>query len=205
MGFFSSQISEFILKQIVSPPPDVQPSGDYLSILNQCARENGTTEVTREDLSKAYRGMRELPGGPTTVLKASVHCECSLALAFVKSRLNSPIPTTLIIGTSKSPCRWCRNFLVTFHDSYPHITIHFPNIPPLGGKLKSGWTLPPETPSKVVSGMHKRLDEEIKQVLARTIGTRVSHQIPRDPEPALLWRWDSETERKVMGNQHRYW
>lgn len=66
-------MSEFVLKQIVPPPLDTQPPGDYLSILNQCARENGTTEVTREDLSKAYCGMRELPGALTAALKAITH------------------------------------------------------------------------------------------------------------------------------------
>ena len=183
LGFFSSQMPKCLLKQIVHPPPDTRFSGDFLTILNECARNHGTTEVTKEDLSKAYSGKRELLSAPEVVLKASVHCECSLALAFAKSRLTSRIPTTLIIGMSKLPCWWCREFLVTIHDSYPHITIH---VPPCSGKLRSGWTLPPETPLKVVGGMHKRLDGEIKQVLTRSIGTRrISNQITPDSDSVL--------------------
>ncbi|PUU81765.1 hypothetical protein B9Z19DRAFT_567158 [Tuber borchii] len=189
------------IKEIVPPPPNTQFPSDFLPILNECARDNGTTEVTKEDLSNAYpQEMWTLPRAREIPLQTSVHCECSLALSFAKSHLNSRIPATLIIGISKLPCRWCHEFLFAFHNSYPHITIHFP---PFGGKLKSEWTLPPETPSEVVSGMHKRLNEEIKQVLARSIGTRVSHQIPLHP-PAVIWRWGSETEDEVIGNQHRY-
>ena len=121
--------------------------------------------VTREDLSKAFGGMRELPKAPVAALKASIHCECSLALAFAKSRMSSTVPTSLVIGISKSVCWLCHEFLVTFHDSYPHITIH---VPPCTGKLRSGWTLPPEAPSAVVQAMRNWLQDIINIVLTES-------------------------------------
>ena len=112
--------------------------------------------------------MRELPGAPAAPLKASIHCECSLALAFVKSHLRSPVPTTLIIGTSKFMCWTCSEFLAAFHASYPHITIH---VPSCSGKLRSGWTLPPGVPSKVVKAMRKSLQDVINEVLTKSVRT----------------------------------
>ena len=106
--------------------------------------------------------MRELPKAPVAALKASTHCECSLALAFAKSRMSSTVPTTLVIGISKSPCWFCHQFLAAFHGSYPHITIH---VPPCSGKLRSGWTLPPGAPSAVVKAMCNGLQEVINLVL----------------------------------------
>jgi len=102
--------------------------------------------------------MRELPGAPVAALKESIHCECSLAIAFAKSHLRSPVPTTLAIGTSKFMCWTCSEFLATFNASYPHITIR---VPPCSGKLRSGWTLPPGAPSEVVKAMRKRLQDVI--------------------------------------------
>ena len=101
-------------------------------------------------------------------LKASVHCECSLAVAFAKSHLHSPVPKTLVIGISKFTCWPCREFLDSFHASYPHITIH---VPLWSGKLRSGWTLPPGAPSKVVKAMRKRLQGVINRVLNKSVRT----------------------------------
>jgi len=112
--------------------------------------------------------MRELLGAPVTSLQSTIHCECSLALAFAKSHLRSPIPTTLVIGISRFTCWICREFLATFHNSYPHITIH---VPPCSGKLRSGWTLPPGAPSKVVKAMRQRLQDVINQVLTKSVRT----------------------------------
>ena len=121
--------------------------------------------VTREDLSKKFGGMRELPKAPVAALKASVHCECSLALAFAKSRMSSTVPTTLVIGISKSLCWLCHEFLVTFHGFYPHITIH---VPPCTGKIRSRWALPPGAPSKVVKAMRNWLHYIINLVLTES-------------------------------------
>ncbi|PUU81769.1 hypothetical protein B9Z19DRAFT_1062397 [Tuber borchii] len=146
------------IKEIIPLPPDTQFSGDFLAILNECAQDIGTTEVTMGDLSKAYRRMGELPEAPVAApvagLTASIHCECPVALAFVKSRFHSPVPTILVIGISKFLCWLCREFLATLHHFYPHITIH---VPPCSGKLRSRWTLPPGAPSEVVKAMRKRL------------------------------------------------
>ena len=101
-------------------------------------------------------------------LKASIHCECSLVLAFAKSHLHSPVPTTLVIGTSKFMCWTCGEFLAAFHVSYPHITIH---VPFCSGKLRSGWTLPPGAPSKVVNAMRKRLQVVINHALTKRVRT----------------------------------
>ena len=107
--------------------------------------------------------MRELPKAPVAALKASIHCECSLALAFAKSRMSSTVPTTLVIGISKSECWFCHEFLAAFHVSYPHITIH---VPPCINKLKSGWTLPLGAPLAVVKAMCNGLQEVINLVVA---------------------------------------
>ncbi|PUU81761.1 hypothetical protein B9Z19DRAFT_1062392 [Tuber borchii] len=157
-----------ILKQIVPPPPDTQFSGDFLAILNQYTQDNGTTEVTEKYLSKEYHGKRELPSASKVGLKASVHCECSLALASAKSHLSSPVPTILVIGISKYTCSLCHQFLATCHDSYPHITIH---VPACSSKLRSGWTLPPGAPSKVVNAMRRQLQDVVKQVLTESVRT----------------------------------
>ena len=106
--------------------------------------------------------MRELPKAPLAALKASVHCECSLALAFAKSRMGSTVPATLVIGISKSLCWSCYEFIDTFHGSYPHITIH---LPPCSGKLRSGWTLPLGAPSAVVKAMRNGLQEVINLII----------------------------------------
>ncbi|PUU81759.1 hypothetical protein B9Z19DRAFT_1121767 [Tuber borchii] len=161
------------IKEIVPPLPDTQFSDDFLRILNVCARGNGITEITREACSKACRGVREIPGAPVAALKATIHCECSLALAFAKSCLSSLVPTTLVIEISKSTCWLCREFLATFRYSYHHITIH---VPPCSGELRSGCsspgcTLPPRAPSRVVNAIRKELQDVIKQVLTERVGT----------------------------------
>jgi len=122
-------------------------------------------------------------------LTASVHCECSLALAFAKSHLRSPVPTILVIGISKFTCWLCREFLATVHDSYPHITIR---VPPCSGKLRSGWTLPPGAPSKVVNAMHKRLQDVINQVLTKSVGTPASNPDPFTQDDPSYWILSSE-------------
>ncbi|PUU81767.1 hypothetical protein B9Z19DRAFT_1164354 [Tuber borchii] len=115
--------------------PGTQFSGDFLAILNECARDNGTTEIMRENLNRTYYEPRKLPKAPVAALKATIHCEYSLALVFAKSHLRSPGPTILEIRISKFPCWFCREFLANIHDSYPHITFH---VPPYGDKVGSG-------------------------------------------------------------------
>ncbi|PUU81768.1 hypothetical protein B9Z19DRAFT_1062396 [Tuber borchii] len=156
------------IKEIIPPPPDHQFSGDFLAILNECAQDNGTTQITREDLSMTYCGMRELPEAPVAPLKANIHCEYSLALAFAKSHFRSQVPTILEIGISKLQCWLCREFLASVYDSYPHITFH---VPPCSGKPRSRWTLPPEASSKVVKAMRKSLQDIINQVLIECVRT----------------------------------
>ncbi|PUU81770.1 hypothetical protein B9Z19DRAFT_1062398 [Tuber borchii] len=151
---------------IIPPPPGTQFSGDFLAILNECARDHSTTEITRENLNRTYYEPRKLPKAPVAALRATIHCECSLALAFAKSHLRSPVPTILEIGISKFPCWFCREFLASIHDSYPHITFH---VPPYSDKVGSGWTLPPGAPSKVVKAMCKGLQDVINEVLIESV------------------------------------
>lgn len=45
----------------------------HLVVSNECARDNDITEATREDMGKAYRGIKEPPGAPAAALKAITH------------------------------------------------------------------------------------------------------------------------------------
>lgn len=117
---------------------------------------------------KEAQKKKEAPSQPSLrCQKASIHCELTLAVAFMNAHCNDPTPTHLTIGVSKQCCLLCREFIAILLYYHPHIKIHTPSC---HGKITPGWRMPKETSQQVITGMRKRIDDMCDEVIARSTG-----------------------------------
>ena len=90
-------------------------------------------------------------------IKASVHCELTVAMHKMKGSGNNSSP--IEIGVSKHCCYMCGTFIRKTNESCEQKLL----VSGLQGKTQAGWRFPPETPldlqKAIMDLMRKEVDE----------------------------------------------
>lgn len=120
-------------------------------------KENKPPQTPKEKKQELRPALRDQKG--------SVHCELTLAVAFVNAYRDDPTPPHLTIGVSKVCCLLCREFISILHQFYPHIRIITPSC---HGKITAGWRMPQDTPQEVIDSMMNRVDGLVHEVMAKS-------------------------------------
>lgn len=147
---------------------------NFLATVNAWAIHRNKYPTTAHELFAAFPNHAKLPDvndPPVTLIRSSVHCECTLIMALVAAA-----PTARHeIGVSKSLCWMCREFVLIMKRAHPLLRIHMSSC---HGKLVAGWRIPQGLPGAVARAITKRVHEEVDEVLDRAGRNRKSDSLP---------------------------
>ncbi|KAL8904987.1 MAG: hypothetical protein Q9207_002910 [Kuettlingeria erythrocarpa] len=194
----------FTLLQLQPPPTTiVTPFADTMLALNTWVQQQGLPEIDEwEKVKENYpRAQRGIPGDDTINIKASQHCELTMALYLRKQKIERRVPGVIEVGCNKASCSYCSKYIRTFN-TWCEETKQDHEIVVRGEHNKNidGWVMPSdiqEVSRRVLSTIGKTIQRIVDVVSTPSRRLSDSHSPPLHA-PGLSEMNESAMEEAVV-------